>query len=307
MNVASPSERKVALVTGASGFTGRYVVAGLAAAGYAVYRRSYTHHADESERYCVDLVDREQVRAAVSHLSPDVVVHLAAITFVAHGDADAIYRLNISGTPNLLEALAMQQRQQQRQRPTRMLLASSADVYGNVGGLISEQSPVSPQNHYAVSKLTMEDAVVGTVLPHHRDQAVQLYRCRSVHEVPDPEDRFAFPAGKIADRAGESRCIQGFLRRAPRRRCHRTPARCRRCARGLQCLLGQGICVARGDRNHGAHLWSPHAGAGQSGLYSQQRGHVAARRPPQAGSADRCAPGVFVAILAAVDVRDPLD
>jgi nucleoside-diphosphate-sugar epimerase len=145
--VASPSDtrqRKCALITGISGFTGRYVAAALSHAEYDV-------HGLESGGDHVDLIDRASVREAVERLQPDVVIHLAAISFVAHGDADAIYRINVVGTRNLLEALASLPR-----KPERVLLASSANIYGNAGGLIDEGTLASPQNDYAVSKLAME-------------------------------------------------------------------------------------------------------------------------------------------------------
>lgn len=149
--MASPSEsRPVALITGLTGFTGRYVARALEQQGYAVH--GWTHHADaDGEAESVDLLDREAVLDAARRLSPDVVVHLAAIAFVAHGDADAIYRVNVVGTRNLLEALASLER-----KPRRVLLVSSANIYGNIGGMISEDAPASPQNDYAVSKLAME-------------------------------------------------------------------------------------------------------------------------------------------------------
>ena len=92
--------------------------------------------------------------AVVRDVQPVKIAHLAAIAFVAHGDVDAIYRTNVVGTRNLLEALA-----QNRGVLDCVLLASSANVYGNsVGGVLDESTTPSPANDYAVSKLAMEYA-----------------------------------------------------------------------------------------------------------------------------------------------------
>jgi nucleoside-diphosphate-sugar epimerase len=99
----------------------------------------------------VNLTDAREVEEAVGHAAPDVVVHLAAISFVAHGDAEEIYRVNLLGTRNLLSALAGLPK-----RPRHVLLASSANVYGNAGGVLTEDAVPSPQNDYAASKLAME-------------------------------------------------------------------------------------------------------------------------------------------------------
>lgn len=141
---------KRALVTGHLGFTGRYVTAALQAAGYAVSGLVGQGAAGAADQ--IDLLDRVGVAKAVAFLRPDVVVHLAAIAFVAHGDADAMYRTNLVGTRNLLEALA-----ELEKLPTAVLLASSANVYGNNKiELLDELVPPSPANDYAVSKLAME-------------------------------------------------------------------------------------------------------------------------------------------------------
>lgn len=150
--MASPSDRPCALLTGCHGFTGRYVAAELEAAGYAVIGLA---HADDPPREGVlraNLLDRAAVGQAVAAARPEVVVHLAAIAFVAHGDADAIYRTNIVGTRNLLEALA-----EADCAPRSVVLASSANVYGNAEVQpIDEDTPPAPANDYAVSKLAME-------------------------------------------------------------------------------------------------------------------------------------------------------
>jgi nucleoside-diphosphate-sugar epimerase len=149
--VASPSEqaRPRALVTGSEGFTGHYVKAELTSAGYDVV--GVSHEASESV-LAADLCDRDAMLRVVAEAQPDVVVHLAAIAFVAHGDADAIYRTNVVGTRNLLDALA-----QLAQRPRAVLLTSSANIYGNSDTeILTEEVMPQPANDYAVSKLAME-------------------------------------------------------------------------------------------------------------------------------------------------------
>lgn len=145
--MASPSDLagKRVLVTGASGFTGRYVAAAFSDLGAVVIPLKAV------DGQPVDLLDRAQLQAAVSAAQPDIVVHLAAISFVAHGDAEEIYRVNIVGTRNLLDVLAALP-----SRPGHVLLASSANVYGNTEGMLDETSCPAPVNDYAVSKYAME-------------------------------------------------------------------------------------------------------------------------------------------------------
>ncbi|MGH8148056.1 MAG: NAD-dependent epimerase/dehydratase family protein, partial [Rhodanobacteraceae bacterium] len=100
------SERQCALLTGCHGFTGRYVAAELEAAGYEVVGLAHDGDPPAQGVLRANLLDRGAVQRAVEAARADVIIHLAAISFVAHGDADEIYRTNIVGTRNLLEALA---------------------------------------------------------------------------------------------------------------------------------------------------------------------------------------------------------
>lgn len=127
-------------LTGAEGFTGRYFTERATAAGHEVVPMQ------------ANLTNREKLEREVLSVEPEVVVHLAAISFVGHMDNSAFYAVNVVGTTNLLEALV-----RLPSAPHRVLLASSANIYGN-----SEQSPLTetqlpaPINHYAMSKLAME-------------------------------------------------------------------------------------------------------------------------------------------------------
>lgn len=142
-----------ALITGLGGFTGRYLAAELVAAGYEVAGLEAFAQPDCAfEMHVCNLSDRASLAEVVNLVQPDVVAHLAAISFVAHGDADEIYRTNVVGTRNLLEAL-----ESSPKKPRSVLLASSANIYGNTPvDPIREDTSAAPANDYAVSKLAME-------------------------------------------------------------------------------------------------------------------------------------------------------
>lgn len=107
---------------------------------------------DEAGYYQIDLSDVTGLRKLLTDIQPDLVVHLAAVAFVGHGAADAFYQVNLIGTRNLLEAIAACGK-----TPECVLLASSANVYGNASsGMLDETTVPSPANDYAVSKLAME-------------------------------------------------------------------------------------------------------------------------------------------------------
>jgi len=155
--VVSPSEqsgtasRGCVLLTGANGFTGKYVRAELEAAGYTVVGALVGASRGPHE-VTLDVTSPDNCRRVMEKIRPDYLVHLAAISFVQHADADAFYRVNVIGTINLLQAMA-----DARLSPRRVVIASSANVYGNAtAGVIAESQPPQPINHYAVSKLAME-------------------------------------------------------------------------------------------------------------------------------------------------------
>lgn len=128
------------LLTGANGFTGLFFRSVAEAAGHQVVALQ------------TDLTLKAALHEEVQQAAPDTVVHLAAISFVGHADDTAFYAVNVVGTMNLLAGLAALP-----VKPTKVLLASSANVYGNCDASpIAETQPPAPVNHYAMSKLAME-------------------------------------------------------------------------------------------------------------------------------------------------------
>lgn len=141
-----------ALITGIAGFTGQHLQRELEAAGHEVHGLTHAGGPASERVIACNLLDAAALREAVGQVQPDYVVHLAAVAFVGHGDVDGIYRTNVVGTRNLLSALGALQRP-----PQAVLLASSANIYGNsTAGVIDESVMPSPANDYAVSKLAME-------------------------------------------------------------------------------------------------------------------------------------------------------
>lgn len=143
------------LITGVDGFTGRHLTTLLASQGHQVIGISHSPITNPIEglaesRVC-DLTDAQGLKDIVADIRPEKVAHLAAIAFVSHGTVEDIYRTNIVGSRNLLEAVSG------LGGVDAMLLASSANIYGNrVSGAIDENITPDPVNDYAVSKLSME-------------------------------------------------------------------------------------------------------------------------------------------------------
>jgi len=131
------------LLSGADGFTGVHLTQ---VASNAVF---------EVIALQAPLEDSAKLRAQVKDVQPTHVIHLAAISHVTHDDNLAYYQTNLLGSLDFLEALS-----QLASPPQKVILASSANVYGNAEDTehapITESQTPAPVNHYAMSKLAME-------------------------------------------------------------------------------------------------------------------------------------------------------
>ena len=128
------------LLTGANGFVGQIMQAALPCVPLPAG---------------LDLRDRAALDAAIAEIRPDMVIHLAAQSFVPASFVNPreTFDINFYGTLNLLGAL------QSVGFKGRMLFVGSGDTYGRVPEAalpVREDYPLHPRNPYAVSKLAAE-------------------------------------------------------------------------------------------------------------------------------------------------------
>ncbi len=145
---------KRVLITGINSFTGFYLSKELQKKGYDTYGSVYRKEDELLNKNYIyaDLKNKNSIKNLVETVKADKIIHLAAISFVQHKNINEIYDTNLLGTRNLLYAL-----NECSKRPNSVILASSANVYGNSKEeAIDEKSPYMPMNDYAVSKVSME-------------------------------------------------------------------------------------------------------------------------------------------------------
>jgi GDP-4-dehydro-6-deoxy-D-mannose reductase len=148
------------LITGITGFAGSHLAEHLVSRGDEVYGlahepppfRNLVAIQDRVRIHEGDITQLEDVRGALAGSQADAVVHLAgmAVPTLASKEPVAAVRVNVLGTATVLTALEQHPR-------TRLVLASSADVYGAPDRVpVNEDAPVRPTNVYAATKVAAE-------------------------------------------------------------------------------------------------------------------------------------------------------
>jgi len=142
---STPSAPSQVLVTGASGFIGRHLVAHLTQRGIVV-RTLSRHPLDRRNHVIADVVEDITAHAA----GCDCIVHLAGLA-----DASSSYdrplefaRVNTYGTLRALEAA--------RRNNTTFVLASSQRIYRPAARPLPEDAPTAPVDPYGLAKLQAE-------------------------------------------------------------------------------------------------------------------------------------------------------
>lgn len=167
------------LITGASGFVGRHLVAAL----------TRDHPDCDAIAAPFDVRDAAAVREAVKAASPDACVHLAGITTLgqARADPDLAWQVNLHGTLNLARAVLADA------PACRFLFVSTSEVYGASfrGGIpVTELTPLAPMNTYAASKAAADLAIGAMVTEGLRAIRVRPFN----HTGPGQTEAFAVPA-----------------------------------------------------------------------------------------------------------------
>jgi len=190
-----------ALVTGATGFVGRYLIEALHEAQYEVFACAGPR---DVHALPIELADLASVRAALDLGKPDVVFHLAAATFVPETIAAPMdaYVTNVRGTANV--AQAVREYRKDCGRHVRLIFTSSAEVYGPQSPQafpLRETCTLSPANPYAASKAAAEMLLVG----ESRSLELDVVIARAFNHIgPGQSERFVVAsfAAQLAKIAG---------------------------------------------------------------------------------------------------------
>lgn len=171
------------LVTGASGFVGRYVAEAINDGEFGPCKLV-------APAKGWDIRDPGAVDRLVAETMPDCVLHMAAQSFVPQSFSDPRETLDINffGTLNLLMALRASG------FSGRMVYVSSGDIYGRVPEAelpVDEQRWPEPRSPYATSKVAAEQLC----LQWHRTEGLDVMVARPFNHVgPGQNHRFVLPA-----------------------------------------------------------------------------------------------------------------
>lgn len=212
---------KRVIVTGGSGLAGKWVVENLVEHGHEVMNLDRVPMPKRTARTLItDITDAGQVFNALASstasvefaddLEPkpiDAIVHFAAIPRIMVTPDNEVYRINVMGTYNILDAAA-------KLGIRKVILASSETTYGVVFAHrhrdpayfpLDEDYPVDPMDSYATSKVVNEV----TAKAFQARTGADIY-CLRIGNVLDPEDYAKFP-GWLKDPALRKRIAWSYI------------------------------------------------------------------------------------------------
>lgn len=142
-----------ALIIGAAGFVGRYLINELRSAGWEVCATCLANEKidEECSVRVLDIMDRAATEQLIAQEVPDVIYHLAAQSSVSVSwkRPQLTAEINVVGSINVLEAV------RGCEKKIRLILIGSGEEYGFIreGACpLSEEEPLRPGNIYAATK-----------------------------------------------------------------------------------------------------------------------------------------------------------
>ncbi len=156
-------KNKKILITGHTGFKGRWLSVTLELFGAKVYglsikqKKSKIYYSLIKNNYYCDVNDFEKLNKILNKVKPHIVFHLAAQSLVLSGYQKIVntYRTNFLGTINIIEA-------SKNSKSTKALLITTTDkVYKNRGNntFFHEDSELGGKDPYSASKAACEIAI----------------------------------------------------------------------------------------------------------------------------------------------------
>lgn len=163
------------LVTGANGFIGHYLIEVLLAKGYDVIATGkgecrLPFSGQSGFTYAMlDFTDINSVNRIFEAHKPAVVVHAGANgkPDECEVDKEAAFRINVTGTENMLHASAGQK--------AFFIFLSTDFIFDGKRGMYSEEDQPGPVNYYGETKLMGEELVQKYVFPFSIIRTILVY------------------------------------------------------------------------------------------------------------------------------------
>jgi GDP-4-dehydro-6-deoxy-D-mannose reductase len=212
-----------ALVTGAGGFAGQWLCRELVRLGWSVTGSSFTgdpgtgivapeDHALVTWRHD-DLRSQPVVRAAIDASQPDVIFHLAGVSFVPAADGDPMLAFDVNTGIAVRILNEVRERKAAGTLDPVVLVVGSGEQYGRHDASampLGENTECRPRNFYAATKMAQEDFA----LEAFRSDGVKAVCTRSFnHSGRGQSKSFLLPA--LVDRVlavrgeGEGAAVRG--------------------------------------------------------------------------------------------------
>lgn len=168
-----------ALITGASGFVGGYLIDCLCENEIEIFVTKLPHEKIDSQNisenniFNLNILDKSEVRNVLLNSTPDYIFHLAAQSSVAQSWKNPTFTMevNLIGTVNLLDTI------RELKINPRILLIGSGEEYGYIKQNevpINEENCLRPGNPYAVSKAAQ--SMIGQVYSRAYDMDIIMMK-----------------------------------------------------------------------------------------------------------------------------------